>query len=106
MNYITFLGPVGATFSHDAYTLLSEIYLVPQLEIGAYSNCIPASANGEILGLIARHGGYGTIAMETLAEGRVAEPLESFIDLLRSYKTIRECPSTLLVRFDYNFISA
>jgi prephenate dehydratase len=89
---ITFLGPVGATFSHEAYTLLSEIYPIPQLEMGANSNWIPASANGEILGLIARHGGYGTIAMETLAEGRVAEPLESFIDLLRSYKDIRECP--------------
>jgi prephenate dehydratase len=92
MHYITFLGPVGATFSHDAYSLLSEIYLVPKPEMGADSNCIPASTNGEILGLIARHGGYGTIAMETLAEGRVAEPLESFIDLLRSYKDIRECP--------------
>ena len=30
--------------------------------------------------------------METLAEGRVAEPLESFIELLKRYKKTDECP--------------
>ena len=92
MKKVTFLGPVGATFSHDAYTILAEIYGAPKAIIeGEQANCIPASSNGEVLKLILEHGGYGAIAMETLAEGRVAEPLESFIDLLKTYKKTDEC---------------
>lgn len=77
---ITFLGPVGATFSHDAYTALAERYKTPTV---TDKNCLPASTNGEVLKIIQSHGGYGALAMETLAEGRVAEPLESFIELLQ-----------------------
>ena len=80
---VTFLGPVGATFSHDAYTLLADRYGAPKaIEAGEHTNCVPATTNGEILTRIKEHGGYGAIAMETFAEGRVAEPLESFIKLL------------------------
>lgn len=83
---ITFLGPVGATFSHDAYNILAEIYNAPKVVRGIKeTNCLPATTNGEILGLIIKHGGYGAIAMETLAEGRVTEPLESFIELLQKF---------------------
>ncbi len=81
-----FLGPVGATFSHDAYDVLAQIYGVPE------APCIPAPTNGDILGMVAEYGGYGAIAMETMAEGRVAEPLESFILLLKVYGGILECP--------------
>ena len=74
MNNVTFLGPVGATFSHDAYDMLAEIYDAPQvIADGAHTNCIPASVNTEILKLIAQHGGYGAVAMETKAEARVTE---------------------------------
>ena len=89
MKHITFLGPVGATFSHDAYDILADIYGAPNV---TGMNCIPASSNGEILKLIQQHSGYGAIAMETLAEGRVAEPLESFIELLKSYPDTAKCP--------------
>ncbi|MFA7193933.1 MAG: prephenate dehydratase domain-containing protein [Candidatus Paceibacterota bacterium] len=89
MKNITFLGPVGATFSHDAYNILSEIYDAPKTD---ETNCVPANSNSEILGLIRGHEGYGTIAMETLAEGRVAEPLESFIELVSMYKRTEDCP--------------
>jgi len=93
MEKITFLGPVGATFSHDAYDVLAGIYGAPKAIIeGERANCIPASSNGEVLKLILEHGGYGAIAMETLAEGRVAEPLESFIDLLKLFKKTDKCP--------------
>ena len=89
MKNITFLGPVGATFSHDAYNILAIMYKAPKV---TNENCIPAASNGEILKIIGQHGGYGAIAMETLAEGRVAEPLESFIDLLRDCKDNNDCP--------------
>ncbi len=94
MEKVTFLGPVGATFSHDAYNILSRIYYEAPGAIteGNYANCVPASSNGEILKLILEHSGYGAIAMETLAEGRVAEPLESFINLLEVYKKTDGCP--------------
>lgn len=86
MKKITFLGPVGATFSHDAYDRLAEIYNAPIVEsFGSISNCIPASTNEDVLQKIVEHGGYGAIAMETLVGGRVAEPLESFISLLTQY---------------------
>ncbi len=77
---ITFLGPIGATFSHDAYTALAGIYGAPAV---TNENYVEAKNNGEVLRLIAEHGGYGAISMETLAEGRVAEPVESFIELLK-----------------------
>jgi prephenate dehydratase len=86
---ITFLGPVGATFSHDAYNTLATMYRAPS---ATEQNCIPASTNGEVLKMICEHGGYGAIAMETLAEGRVAEPLESFIALLKDYEELSACP--------------
>lgn len=88
MKNITFLGPVGATFSHDAYNILAKIYNAPTV---SETNCQPATSNGEILKLIQQHGGYGAIAMETLAEGRVAEPLESFIELLKVYSDTEKC---------------
>ncbi|MFA6158045.1 MAG: prephenate dehydratase domain-containing protein [Candidatus Paceibacterota bacterium] len=93
MHKVTFLGPVRATFSHDAYDILADIYGAPRATaIGQDSNCIPAATNGEILRLVAGHGGYGAIAMETIAEGRVTEPLESFIDLLKLYGNGIPCP--------------
>ena len=93
MNNVTFLGPVGATFSHDAYDMLAEIYDAPQvIADGAHTNCIPASVNTEILKLIAQHGGYGAVAMETKAEARVTETLESFVKLLQTYSNGTFCP--------------
>ncbi|MEI8061865.1 MAG: prephenate dehydratase domain-containing protein [bacterium] len=79
--HITFLGPIGATFSHDAYVALAGIYGAPAVTT---ENYIEAKNNGEVLRLIAKHEGYGAIAMETLAGGRVAEPLEAFIETLQS----------------------
>ncbi len=90
---ITFLGPVGATFSHDAYVALAEIFGAPQVaDSESESNCIPASSNAEIIKTVIAHGGYGAIAMETRAQGRVTEPLESFIELLQSYGKNENCP--------------
>lgn len=79
--HITFLGPIGATFSHDAYTALAEIYGAP---VVTGDNYIEARNNGEVLRLIAKHGGYGVIAMETYMKGRVNVTVEAFIELLQS----------------------
>jgi prephenate dehydratase len=84
MNIITFLGPLGATFSHEAYDLLAETFDAPQTYASG-TFCDPASKNIEIPEKICKLGGYGAIAMETLAEARVAESLEGFIKLLRVY---------------------
>ena len=93
MKKVTFLGPVGATFSHDAYDVLAKLYGAPKAIIeGEGMNCVPASWNEEVLKLVLRHGGYGAIAMETFAKGRVTETLETFIDLLKIYKKTDECP--------------
>ena len=81
---ITYLGPLGATFSERAYRLLSEKFDTPRIDAD-YANCIPALKNGDIIPTIIRHGGYGAIAMQTRAEGRVAEPLESYITLLEKH---------------------
>lgn len=89
MNKVTFLGPLGTTFSHDAYVALSGIFSTPEV---THENYVPAGTNGEVLKLIRQRGGYGAIAMETRAEGRVAEPLEAFIELLKTYQSIDQCP--------------
>lgn len=88
MPKITFLGPYGATFTHDAYNVLSEAFGTPKATEADY---VPAFANGEVLNIIAEHGGYGAIAMETLAGCRVDESTKSFIDLLKRYKSPEEC---------------
>jgi prephenate dehydratase len=80
MSKITFLGPYGTTFSHNAYQLLSEEFGTPQV---TPINLLPADNNAEVLGLIARcGGGYGALAVETLADRRVGESVESFVQFL------------------------
>lgn len=92
MDTVTFLKPFGATFSHDAYRVLAKLFGAPSIDNPKNICYVPAPSNREVLELIVRHGGYGAIAMETLAEGRVAEPLESFIGLLKNYARTDECP--------------
>ncbi|MEN9647223.1 MAG: P-protein [Candidatus Parcubacteria bacterium] len=93
MKSITFLGPVGTTFSTIAYERLAKEYHLPSITNG---NCIPATTNSEIIDLVIQHGGYGAIAMETAAGGRVAEALESFIKLLDYTETHTPCPLRIL----------
>jgi len=79
MHKITFLGPFGATFSHDAYNVLAELYGAPKATEYCY---YPASSNSEILKIITGHSGYGAIATETLADARIDENLGEFAGLL------------------------
>ena len=102
MDKITFLGPFGATFSHEAYVKLAERFGAPKV---TEENYIYATKNRDVLPLLIKHGGYGAIAMETLAEGRVAEPVEAFISLMDTFQTISECPFKIFsaLRMNINF---
>ena len=91
MTNITFLAPLGATFSHDAYKRLSEIYLAPDID-SQENHYLGVASNSEVLPTIIKDGGFGTIAMETLAEGRVPDSVESYTSLLQQYKKTADCP--------------
>ena len=82
MTKAIFLGPEGSTFSHLAFNALSEKYNVTsEIEI------MSANSNRDVLQLLVLNGGYASVAIDTLAEGRVAEPIEGFIDLLGDFNT-------------------
>jgi prephenate dehydratase len=89
MARITFLGPFGATFSHHAYNVLAEKFGAPQATV---ENYVFTTSNGDVLKNILENGGYGAVAMDTLAGGRVVEPLESFVGLLGSCGDTEMCP--------------
>lgn len=78
---IVFLGPLGATFSADAYNVLARKFGAPKLNSRA--TYISVKANSEIIPTLVKFGfNYGVIAMETMAQGKVVEPVESFMDLM------------------------
>jgi prephenate dehydratase len=104
MKKVTFLGPIGATFSHDAYKILAELYGTPRaVAEGPDANLVPASTNGEVLKLVLEHGGYGAIAMETLAEGKIAKNLKPFFDMLKTYKKPNEWPIRIIGALNMRF---
>lgn len=89
---VTFLGPAGATFSNMAYDILATMYGAPPVHTGSAGNYVPATVNDHILEKVLEHGGYGAIATETLAECRVRESIESFVELAKSYGSSEKCP--------------
>ena len=101
MAVITYLGPSGSTFSALAYYKLATLFKIPLGE----GEEILAGNNEEVLPLIINHGGYGAIAMETEAEGRVDGPVNTFIKLLERYPTTADCPITVVgaIRMPLNF---
>lgn len=86
---ITYLGPAGATFTAIAYDRLARLFAAPLSNHSGVDLSV-AKANEEVLPLILSHGGYGALAMETRAEGRVDSPVNSFIELLRRFNM--NCP--------------
>ena len=90
--HVTYLGPTGATFSDEAYHKLARLYCAPMGENAVYQ---PASTNADVVGAVIGHGGFGAIAMETLAQGRVSEPLEAFVELIGRYENIL-CPLSVI----------
>lgn len=100
---ITYLGPAGATFSALAYDKLASIFGAPKVgEPG--TELLLAQTNEEILPLMIKNGGYGVIAMETKAQGRIDPPINSFVELLEDYDGSR-CPVSVLaaIRMKLNF---
>ncbi len=81
---ITYLGPLGATFSAIAYDMLAEKFGAP-LSTSVGVSLSPATTNEDIVPLLIRNGGFGAIAMETKVGGIVGPPLNSLIKLLEKY---------------------
>lgn len=90
---VSFLGPFGTTFSHDAYTYLAHRYNAPE---ATSSNYIDAKENSNILPVLVKNGGYGAIAMETWAECHVPESVSSFGNILRQCPNQETCPFTII----------
>lgn len=87
---ITFLGPLlGTTFSSEAYEKYAQVFNAPAVN---KDNYLPAKSNENVLDMVIDHGGYGVIAMDTEASGRVDESLRSFIRLLQRYENPSNCP--------------
>lgn len=85
---ITYLGPSMTTFSALAYEKLAELFGAPRIIDGEESL---AGKNEEVLPLVVGHGGYGVIAMETEAEGRIDQNVNTFVNLLDSYHNTGDC---------------
>src|SRR3989338_7692927 len=99
---ITFLKPAGLTFTGIAYDRLARIFGAPlSTDVGSE---LLADSNESVLTTLLQHCGYGAIAMETKAEGRVDQPINSFIDLLKRYER-SDCPIQVIgaLRMKINF---
>ena len=99
---ITYLGPAGATFSAMAYDKLTFMFDAPKTGDSG-TELLLAQSNEEILPLMLKHGGYGVMAMETKAQGRIDPPVNSFIELLEAYD--ERCPVSIVaaIRMRLNF---
>lgn len=86
---ITFLGPAGASFSALAYDRLAERFGAPRSDSPG-AELDPVGNNQDVVATVIDHGGYGALAMETKAEGRVDPPVHSFIELLKRFDL--NCP--------------
>lgn len=93
MKKITYLGPKGATFSEIAYIKLADLFGTPSLREG---EMVLAGKNENVVHQVLNHGGFGCIAMETDAEGRVDGPVNTFIQLLRNCETSEDCSMTVI----------
>lgn len=87
---MTFLGPSKMTFSHIAMRALAKKY---DLRVSDLQEEV-VDANEEILPTILQSGGYGVIAMDTEASGRVDTPWNSFVDLFLRLED--DCSFTIL----------
>ena len=86
-------GTRSATFSALAYDRLAALCGGPAAN-DLRNTLALAAANEDVLPLLLERGGYGAIAMETKAEGRVDPPVNSFIELLRGYP--EACPIEII----------
>ncbi len=85
---VTFLGPYGATFSHEAYNTLSTTFKTLKL---TKENYLPAEHNQDVALNIAEHSGYGALAISTRVSSQVIESTEGFFKLFENYDETN-CP--------------
>ena len=84
-----YLGPSQVTFSALAHAKFLKLFQLPSV---TSEDEILAESNEQVLPLITKHAGLGVIAMETEAEGRIDQPINSFVQLLQGYKNEESCP--------------
>ncbi len=85
---VTFLGPYGATFSHGAYDSLAKTFKTPKL---TKENYVPSKHNQDVALNIAKHSGYGALAISTRVSSQVIESTEGFFRLFENYDETN-CP--------------
>jgi len=100
---ITYLGPSMTTFSALAYEKSAELFGAPRIIDGEESL---AEKNEEVLPLVVGHGGYGVIAMETEAEGRIGQNVNTFVNLLNNYQNTVDCKVKVIgaIRMPITFV--
>ncbi len=99
---VTYLGPAGVTFSAIAYEQIAERFGFPSTSSTSTTLSL-AKTNDDVLPLLVRNRGYGIIAMETKAEGRVDPPVHSFINLLRTFDD-STCPFKVALAFQKRIV--
>ncbi len=101
---IVFLGPQSATFSYEAYGILADMYGAPQYSHET-SEIVLVERNEDVVPkLIKCGGGYGVIAMETKAQGRIDPPVNSFIELLNQGNSLELLSVIGAVRMRLHFV--
>ena len=91
---VTFLGPLGTTFSHQAYEQFRKSFTdLPEV---TEENYVQSPENNQTLELVMSHGGYGVIPVETLARGGIWASINPFIKLLGNYDSKRQPPFDVL----------
>lgn len=88
---ITHLRSAYTSFSAIACARLAKIRGIPKPGDEGVQ-VILAKQNKDVVGLAIEHGGYATLAISTLAKGRVDESLDSLVGLLGAYASTEECP--------------
>lgn len=59
----------------------------------------PVESNEHILPAVIKHGGCGVVAMETEAQGKIVESVESVARLLNIYESINDCPTRIIASY-------
>lgn len=81
---IVYIGPAGVTFTGIAYERLAKLFGAPSADDPDAELCL-VERNEDVVPAAVDANGYGAIAMETKAQGRVDPPMNSFIELLEKY---------------------
>ena len=89
MHKVSYLGPFGATFSHEAYRRFARARRAPE---ATETNYVSVRTNAEVLDSVILNDGYGVLTTETLAHCRINQSIESFARLLEHHESADALP--------------